>query len=210
MIDAGEQRHRRHQSRAERGSWLLIVNCTRCAPAGTPYRVFAILRRVRLHRLQLGHLVTHRVGVRHFGQRLRAALAVRREQRDELVDLLGRQQLALGGPMPGLRAPLALGLRLALAPTLPACRRWIARRWPVGVSRILPQPLEYLRELLAQLGDALLELRAPRVLGDDCGLQLRDSLVPPVLRHGCVASPSGAQMESENFLWSNLAHLRGA
>ena len=110
--------------------------------------------------------------------------------------------------MAGLCAALALGLRLALASTLTTGSRRIARRRPVRISRILPQLLEDLRQLLAQLGDALLELRDPRVFGGECGLQLRDPLIPPVLRHGCVASLIDGQMESENYLWSNLEDLR--
>jgi hypothetical protein len=76
----------------------------------------------------------------------------------------------------------------------------------VRILRILPQPLGELRQARAQLGDTLLELRDPRVLGSiprftgsERGFQLRDPLIPPVLRHGCMASPIGAQMESEIF-----------
>ena len=110
--------------------------------------------------------------------------------------------------MAGLRTALALGLRLALASTLTTGSRRIARWRQVRISSILPQPPEDLRQLLAQLGHALLELRDPRVLGGECGLRLRNLLVPPVLRHGCVASPIDGQMESENYLWINLEDLR--
>ena len=57
------------------------------------------------------------------------------------------------------------------------------------VTRILPQLLDELRQLLAQLGDAPLELRDPRVLGGELSiplgerpLELRDPRARPPQR----------------------------
>lgn len=93
--------------------------------------------------------------------------------------------------MARLRTALALRLQLAFASALTPGRRGITRRPPVGISRILPQLLGELRELLAQLGDALLQLRDPRALGSIARLagskrclELGNSLIPPVPRHG--------------------------
>jgi hypothetical protein len=58
----------------------------------------------------------------------------------------------------------------------------------------------------APLGDALLELRDPcvrgsieRFAGSKRCLELCNSFIPPVLRHGSMASPSGVRMESGNI-----------
>jgi hypothetical protein len=90
VINAGEQCYEGHQSRAERRSWLLVMHRARREAARTPHGVSAILGRVGLDRRHLGDLEAHGVGVRHFGQRLRAAVTMSREQVDDLVDLLGR------------------------------------------------------------------------------------------------------------------------
>ena len=118
--------------------------------------------------------------------------------------------------MPRLPSALALGLRLTLASALTTRCGRIARRWPVRILRILPQLLNELRQLLAQVGDAPLELRDPRVLGSELRiptgerlLELRDPLIPPILRHRIAASPNGGRMESGKFLWNDLEHLRG-
>src|SRR4051812_45543386 len=98
--------------------------------------------------------------------------------------------------MLGLRAALALGLRLALAPTLPA-HKPVDRSMVVGgsfeksapASRAPPPAACSARRRAAPAPRAALPWRrarppAPRFAH------------PPVLRHGCMASPSGAQMES--------------
>src|SRR5690606_15007877 len=114
--------------------------------------------------------------------------------------------------MPRLRTALALRLRLAFASALTPGRGGITRRRPVGISRILPQLLGELRELLTQLGDALLELRYPRVLGgiacfagsQRC-LELGNSLIPPVLRHGpwhCPATPGWKAKKTYGAIWT--------
>src|SRR5690606_26327961 len=97
--------------------------------------------------------------------------AVRREEVDEVVDLPGRQQLAMRPPMLGLPALPTRALRLLpLLAALGARRRPIARRRPVRVRRVLP-------ELLDERGDLALELREPGILRRQLGPQLGDQLV---------------------------------
>lgn len=96
VVDAREERDQRHQTWSEgrRGDLRRVVRRARLAPAlRAPDLVKAPLLRVRLDRRQLDVLVPTRAGIGDLGKLVRAALAVRRENVDHLVDLLGRKKV---------------------------------------------------------------------------------------------------------------------
>jgi len=176
---------------------------------------------------QLRLLVPTRAGVGHLGKLARAALAVRRVQVDHLVDLLRRKKRTLRTPVPRLPATLAAALLvLLLART---CPRWVGRRRHVRVARVATELLHQLGDLLRQhlhlrrqRRDLPLELRDARIslgnLGLQLGdasvfppalrLQLRDSLVTPVRRHGALIAhprPNGKCEKKDGAIWATYA-----
>ena len=135
---------------------------------------------------------------------------------DEVVDPFGGQQLAVRSAMAGLSATLALTLGLALLPlALLARRRWIARRGPVRIGRVLSESPEQLRHLGRELLYLLLELRDSRVGGcellvakGELALQLRDPLVTPVPFHEDANRPSAPGWKvkkSYGAIWTTYA-----
>jgi len=176
--------------RSERRSRDLrfVVGSAGLVPAArTLYLVSPELGDVRLDGRDLDHLVALRPRVAHLRQRLPAVLAVRREQVDKLVDLLGRNQAAVGSLVSRLSTTLALASALALALRLVLASLSVSgrvrRRGPMRVLRVLAQLLEQLRHLPLQGCGLLLQLANPRVPGPELRLQLCDALVPPVLGH---------------------------
>jgi hypothetical protein len=115
----------------------------------------------------------------------------------------------------GLASSLALAL-VGLSLALPAARaRGIRRRRQVRVTRVAPNELEQLCDLLRQRSDLGLELSDPRVPRRQLGvlprkraLQLGDSLVAPVRSHQPPIAdprPNGKHEKKDGTIWTTYA-----
>jgi hypothetical protein len=139
------------------------------AAARAAHAVALVLRRVRLERRKLRHLVAKGMRIGRLRQHQRAALAVLREEVDEVVDLLGREQHAVAPTMVRLTTTTALALLLLVLAS--RTRAWrVTRRWEVGVAGVAA-------DLVCQHRELLLDRRDPRVPRGQLHLQLGDHLV---------------------------------
>ena len=180
MVDAGNERDERHQTRTEggRGDLRRVVRRARPVPAArAPDLVTAPFLRVRSHRRHLRLLEAPRARVGDLRKLARTALAVRWVEVDDLVDLLWRHEGSVRTAVSRLAPSFALAwLALAFA-RLAARARRIGRRRQMRVARVAPDDLEQRRDLLRQRRDLRFELNDPGVPRCQCALWRDDAKV---------------------------------